>query len=73
MDGLSVCMELYNNGTTMRCVTRGDGVFGIDITHLFINYDLKALYKKYIEGEVPNMAITFEAIINWDNFNYIKE
>lgn len=73
MDGLSVCMELYSNGKVMRCVTRGDGIFGIDITHLFVNYDLKALYAKYIEGDIPDMAVTFEAIISWENYNYIKE
>jgi NAD-dependent DNA ligase len=75
MDGLSVCMELTNAGTEMRCVTRGDGIYGIDITHLFVNtYDLATLCFDYFDtSEIPDLAITFEAIISWDNFNYIKE
>ena len=76
MDGLSVGAEINKGFKDIKFITRGDGVYGINITHVFNKHNIKGLLLSNYEFENPDTVecgITFEAIISWTNFNYIKD
>jgi NAD-dependent DNA ligase len=43
MDGLSVGAELNKGFKDIKFITRGDGVYGINITHIFNKHNIKGL------------------------------
>lgn len=68
LDGITIVLE-YENGCLQRAVTRGNGVYGEDVTHnikMFTNLPNKISFK-------DKLIIRGEAVINYDSFNKINE
>lgn len=68
LDGITIVLE-YENGYLQKAVTRGNGVYGEDVTHnvkMFTNLPNKISFK-------DKLIIRGEAVINYDSFDKINE
>lgn len=67
LDGLTLVV-IYNNGKLSKVITRGDGIYGSDITHLapaIANIPETINYKKHI-------VIRGEAVISYSDFENLN-
>lgn len=67
IDGLAIAIT-YDNGQFVQAVTRGDGIFGEDVTH-----NIKTIKSLPLTIDYPNhLEVRGEVIINKDDFIYIN-